>query len=147
MVHTHNGKLLNHKREGNNAICTNMDGPRNFHTKWRKSEKDKYHMISHMWNLMKMIRKNFLTIQKQTHRFQNQFYGYHRWNHCGEERIGRMVVTYIHYNRKELLNENVLYSTGKSTQSFVITYVVKRMDVSIRMTNSLCCTPETNKTL
>ena len=61
--------------------------------------------------------------------------------------MGRMGVTYIHYNRKELLNENVLYSTGKSTQSFVITYVVKRMDVSIRMTNSLCCTPETNKTL
>ena len=28
------------------AICSNMDGPRDYHTKWSKSDKDKYHMIS-----------------------------------------------------------------------------------------------------
>ena len=27
------------------AICSNMDGPIDDHTKWNKSEKDKYHMI------------------------------------------------------------------------------------------------------
>ena len=27
-----------HKKEQNNAICSNMDGPRNYHTKWTKSE-------------------------------------------------------------------------------------------------------------
>ena len=32
--------------EWNNAICSNMDGPRDYHTKWSKSEKDKYHMRS-----------------------------------------------------------------------------------------------------
>ena len=34
--------------EWNNAICSNMDGPRDYHTKWSLSqkEKDKYHMIS-----------------------------------------------------------------------------------------------------
>ena len=25
----------------NNAICSNIDGPRNYHTKWRKSEREK----------------------------------------------------------------------------------------------------------
>ena len=25
----------------NNAICSNMDGPRDFHTKWSKSEREK----------------------------------------------------------------------------------------------------------
>ena len=29
----------------NKAICSYMDRPRDYHTKWSKSEKDKYHMI------------------------------------------------------------------------------------------------------
>ena len=33
MVHTHNGVLLSHKKEWNAAICSNMDGPRDDHTK------------------------------------------------------------------------------------------------------------------
>ena len=43
-VHIHNGILIKHNK-CNNAICTNMDGPRDYLTKWNKSEKDKYHMI------------------------------------------------------------------------------------------------------
>ena len=34
------------KKQWNNAICNNMDGPRDCHTEWSKSDKDKYHMIS-----------------------------------------------------------------------------------------------------
>ena len=34
---------ISHKKEQNNAICNNMDGPRDSHA---KSEKDKHHMIS-----------------------------------------------------------------------------------------------------
>ena len=41
----YNGIILSHK-EWNNAIGSNMDWPRDYHTKWSKSEKDKYHMIS-----------------------------------------------------------------------------------------------------
>ena len=33
-----------------------------------QKEKDKYHMISYMWNLKKMIQMNLLTKWKQTHR-------------------------------------------------------------------------------
>ena len=33
VVHIHNGILLNHKKERNNAICSNLDGPRDYHTK------------------------------------------------------------------------------------------------------------------
>ena len=47
MVHIANGILLSHKKEWNNAICSNMDGPSDdYHTKWSKLEKDKYHIIS-----------------------------------------------------------------------------------------------------
>ena len=30
--------LLSQKKELNNAICSNMDGPRDYHTKWNKSD-------------------------------------------------------------------------------------------------------------
>ena len=45
-AHTHTGILLSHKKGWNNTICNNMDEPRDFHTKWNKPKKDKYHMIS-----------------------------------------------------------------------------------------------------
>ena len=38
--------LLSHKKECNNVVGNNMDGPIDFHTKWNNSEIDKYHGIS-----------------------------------------------------------------------------------------------------
>ena len=38
------------KKEWNNGICSNMDGLRDYHTKWSQTEKGKYHII-YMWNL------------------------------------------------------------------------------------------------
>ena len=45
MVHIYRGILHSHKKERSNAICSNMDRPKNYYTKWSKTEKDKYHMI------------------------------------------------------------------------------------------------------
>ena len=45
-------------------------------SKVSQTEKDKYHMLSHMWNLKKMIQMNLFTKQKQTHRLRKQIYGY-----------------------------------------------------------------------
>ena len=36
--------LLSHKKEWNNAICSNIDGPGDYHTKWSQTEKEKYHV-------------------------------------------------------------------------------------------------------
>ena len=57
MVHVYNGILLSHKKEQNNAICSNMDGPRDYHNKWSKSDKQRQiYIITYMWNLIfKMI--------------------------------------------------------------------------------------------
>ena len=41
------------KKEWNNATCSNMDGPRDYHTKWSKSDKERqipYNNIAYMWN-------------------------------------------------------------------------------------------------
>ena len=42
----YNGILLSHKRNEIMPFARNMDGPRDYHTKWNKSDKDKYHKIS-----------------------------------------------------------------------------------------------------
>ena len=41
----YNGILLSHKKEWNDAICSNMDGPRDYHTKWSKSERERQIII------------------------------------------------------------------------------------------------------
>ena len=41
---------LSHKKEWNNAICSNMNGSGDYHTKLSKSDKDK-HDIIYMWNI------------------------------------------------------------------------------------------------
>ena len=52
MIHIYNGILLGHKKEQTNAICSNMDATRNYHTKWNKSERGQIpYDITYMWNL------------------------------------------------------------------------------------------------
>ena len=47
-THTHSGMLLSHKKEQNIAICSNMDGLKDYHAKWSQPEKDKYHDITYV---------------------------------------------------------------------------------------------------
>ena len=39
--------LFSHKIEGSNAICSNMDGPRDYYilSEVNQKEKDKYHLV------------------------------------------------------------------------------------------------------
>ena len=55
MVYIYNGILLSHKKEQNNAICSNMDGPRDCHTEWSKSDRERQisYDIIYVWNLKK----------------------------------------------------------------------------------------------
>ena len=38
VVYIHSVILPSHKKEKNNAICSNIDGPRDYHATWSKSE-------------------------------------------------------------------------------------------------------------
>ena len=79
--------------------------------------------------------------------FQNQSYALPQVKSLGAGGgIGMVGITYTHYCIKQMVNENILYSTGKSTQQCVVTYMGKKkgMDIFICITDSLCCTPETN---
>ena len=39
LVHISSGILISHEKEWNNAIYSNVDGSRDYHTKWSKSER------------------------------------------------------------------------------------------------------------
>ena len=54
-THTHNGILLGHTKEWNNSVCGDMDGPRDCHTEWSMSDRERQisYDIAYMWNLKK----------------------------------------------------------------------------------------------
>ena len=58
VVHIYNGILLSHKKERNWVICWDVDGPRDCHTEWSKSEREKQisYINTCMWNLEKWYR-------------------------------------------------------------------------------------------
>ena len=50
-THTHipqNGILFSHKKEQNNAICRDMDGPRDCQSEVSQKEKNKYRILTHV---------------------------------------------------------------------------------------------------
>ena len=64
----YNGILLSHKKEWNDAICSNIDGSRDYQTKW--SQRQTSH---HLYVESKIvIQMNLFTKQKETHSLQKQ---------------------------------------------------------------------------
>lgn len=51
VVSAYNGLLLSHRKEGNPAICDNMEEPLGQYAKWNKSEEKKYGMISPIYGI------------------------------------------------------------------------------------------------
>ena len=62
VVYTHGGILLSHKKQWNNIIDLNMDGPRDYHTKWVKSDRGRQILdyVTYMWNLNKWYKWTYL---------------------------------------------------------------------------------------
>ena len=103
-VHICDGILLSHKKEWwhiytmeyysaikewNNAICSNVDGPRGHPSKWSKSDREGEisYEITHMWPLK--YHMNIFTKQKQTHRHKWQT---HRHRQTCAKETGREGV-------------------------------------------------------
>ena len=67
VVYMYSGILLSHKEEWNNAICSNVDGPRDYHTKWNKSDGERQISYDITYReLKKMVQMNLFTKRKQT---------------------------------------------------------------------------------
>ena len=67
VVHIYNGILLTHKEEWNNVICSNMNGPRDCHTEWSKSDRERQisYNSTYMWNLKKKKRYKWTYLQNR----------------------------------------------------------------------------------
>ena len=53
-IYIYNRTLFGHKKEGNPAICVNMDGPWGHHAKWNvRCKKTILFDVTYMWNLKK----------------------------------------------------------------------------------------------
>ena len=63
------------EKEWNNSICSNMDGPTDYHTQWSKSDRERqipYDTI-HMWNLKKWYKWTYLWNRNRLRDTENKF--------------------------------------------------------------------------
>ena len=60
VVHIYNGIIISLKKEWNNAICSKMDEPGDYHIKWTKTGRERQilYNIAYIQNLKKMIQTN-----------------------------------------------------------------------------------------
>ena len=63
------------KKKKNKIICSNVDGPRNNHSKWSKSERERQipQDITHMWNLKKWYKWIYLQNRNRLTDIENKF--------------------------------------------------------------------------
>ena len=75
MVHIYNGILLSHKKEWNWVIWRDVDGPRNCHTEWNKSEREKQilYNIAYTWNLEKWYGWTYLQSRNRDTDIENKW--------------------------------------------------------------------------
>ena len=110
VVYIHNGILLSHKKEPNNAICSNIDGTRDSRTEWNESERQIPYDITYIWNLIYDLNEPFH--RKEMHGLGEQTCG------CQGGGGGSGVDGELGVNRYKLLplewirNEILLCSTG-----------------------------------
>ena len=74
MVYLCNGILLSHKKAQKNAIYSNMDGTRDSHPEWSKSERERQipYDITYIWNLIYGTNEPF---HRKTHGLAEQTCG------------------------------------------------------------------------
>ena len=108
-----------------------MDGTKDYHNKWIKSDKDKHHTASLIGGILKkdtneliyktetnsQISKTNLWLPKET--------GWGMWEEIDQE-FGISMCTLL--DMEWMVSGDLLYSTGYSTQYSVITYVGKNLE-------------------
>ena len=75
MVRIYKGLSLTHKKEWNNAICSNMDEPRDYHSKWSKSARERQlsYDIPHIWHLKSWYKWIYSQNRKRLTDTENKF--------------------------------------------------------------------------
>ena len=114
------------KKEWNNAICSNMNGPRSFHTKWSKTVRDKHQVVSLICGIFK---KDELICRTEI--------DLHSWKTnswvpkgTGGSREGWIAICTLWY-REWLANRDMLYSKGNSTNILLRSIWEKNLKMNV----------------
>ena len=60
VAHIYNGILLSHGKKRNWVICSEVDGPRVYHTEWSKSEREKQILYANAYIYMESKEKKMV---------------------------------------------------------------------------------------
>ena len=106
--------ITHHKKEWNNAICSNIEGPRDYHTKLSKSDKTNNipficRILKKWYNWTFLQNWNRLTdIEDKLIHYQRGGGGAISWE------FGIKIYTLLYI--RQITNNDLLYSTGNSMQ-------------------------------
>ena len=146
VVHMYNGILLSHQKEWNNAICSNIDRPRDCHTEWIKSDREREILCDtpYIQNL-KINDTNELTYKTK---IDPQAYKMNLWLPGGKDWWGGIVREfgidmYLLLYLGWMDNKDLWYSMGNSVQCYVVPWMGGGVWKIMDMAESLCCLPET----
>ena len=119
VIHIQSGILLSLKKEPNNAICSNMYGPRDYHTNWSKSERERQILcnITYMWDLKKIIQMNLFINRNRLTGFKNKLMIMKR-DRCGRGMDWGLELAYATsklWHMEWMVNGDLLYNTVNST--------------------------------
>ena len=74
-LYIYSGILFNHRKEWNKGITSNTNGPRDYHTEWSKSDRERQILydITYMWNLKRWYKLTCLQNGNRLTDFKNKF--------------------------------------------------------------------------
>ena len=117
-VHTYNGIVFSHKNEWNNAICSNMDGPQNYHTNkhCQRVEDKHHHMLPlYMWHLNKGYKWIFLQNRETSRLWKTRL-------PKGTEEVGGRLWKTLGYQRGQrrwVGADGLVFGTGVCTPTYL----------------------------
>ena len=111
------------KKNGNDAIGSNMEGPSACHTKWSEWEKEKYCMKSLKCGIWTGMMQAELVKQKDTHRLREWIYGFQGegWREGIVREFG--VDTYTVLYLKWITSRVLHYSTWNPAQCYAAAWM------------------------
>ena len=103
-----------------------MDEPRDYHTKWSKSDRERQisYDITYLWNLKQWYKETYLQNRNRLTDVENKLMVTKGQSGGDKVRINRYTLLYI----KKMNNKDLLYSTGNYIQYLVITYMGKESE-------------------
>ena len=119
--------MIQPQKGWNNAICSNMDGTRGYHTKWSKSERQIPYNITYMWNLKMWHKWTYLQNKNRLTDIESRLVA----AKDGEYGRSRCKLLYIGWiNNKVLLSITgnhiqylIIHHKGKECKKWIYIYI------------------------